>query len=223
MTDLFGIDNYRKALIEQYADYMWIARDQALMMRGMYVTVLIPNEENDVDEYSDFVDSEDNYHQIQTYIEPQFEKYIMTLSLLGQDMERDYPLEISIMSKLHLPRHSIIQIPEINSAEQPLTREWRVLSTSIKQVGKIYTRVANCTPARTYEELTTDIVEERGSGLLECLDCTVTKEEETWDIPIDVMCTGTLSVVDYIYYEPYGLVDCYNKQKIIVFQPTISD
>lgn len=223
MTDLFGVNNYRKALIEQYADYMWIARDQALMMRGMYVTVFVPNEENDIDEYSDFVSDREGYHQIQTYIEPQFEKYLMTLSLLGQDMERDYPLEISIMSKVHLPRNSIIQMPEINSAEQPVTREWRVLSTSIKQVGKIYTRIANCTPARSYEELTTDIIEEGATALFEVLDCTVTKEEETWDIPIEVMGTGTLSVTDFIYYEPYGLVECANRQKIIIFQPTISD
>lgn len=223
MTDLFGINNYRKALIEQAADYIWIARDQALMLKGMYVTVFIPKNENNIDEYSDFVDDSDDYYQIQTYIEPQFDKYVMTLSLLGQDMERDYPLEVSIMSRVHLPRNSIIQIPEINSAEQPITREWRVLSTSIKQVGKIYTRTANCTPARTYEDLTTDIVEEKCSGILEVLDCTVTKGEEVWDIPIDIMSTGTLSVVDYIFYEPYGLVECSNRHKFIIFMPKISD
>ena len=223
MTDLFGIDNYRKALIEQAADYIWIARDQALMLRGMYVTVFVPKDENSVDEYSDFIDDDTDYYQIQTYIEPQFEKYVMTLSLLGQDMERDYPLEVSIMSKVHLPRNSIIQIPEINSAGQPITREWRVLSTSIKQVGKIYTRTANCTPARTYEDLTTDIVEESCTGNLEVLDFTITPGDETWDLPIEVMSTGNLSVVDFIFYEPYGLVECTNKHKFIIFQPTISD
>ena len=89
MADLFGIDNYRKALISQAADYIWIARDQALMLRGMYVTVLIPKEENNIDEYSDYKDTKTDYVQIQTYIEPQFDKYILTLSLLGQDMERE--------------------------------------------------------------------------------------------------------------------------------------
>lgn len=223
MADLFGIDNYRKALIAQAADYIWIARDQALMLRGMYVTVLIPKEENNIDEYSDYKDTKTDYVQIQTYIEPQFDKYILTLSLLGQDMERDYPLEVSIMSRLHLPRNSIIQIPEINSAGQPITREWRVLSTSIKQVGNIYTRIANCTPARTFEEITTDIVEEYCRGTFEVIDCTVTKDDEVWDIPIDIIGVGTLKVVDFVYYEPYGLVECSNRHKFIIFQPTISD
>ena len=193
------------------------------MLRGMYVTVLIPKEENNIDEYSDYKDTKTDYVQIQTYIEPQFDKYILTLSLLGQDMERDYPLEVSIMSRLHLPRNSIIQIPEINSAGQPITREWRVLSTSIKQVGNIYTRTANCTPARTFEEITTDIVEEYCRGTFEVIDCTVTKDDEVWDIPIDIIGVGTLKVVDFVYYEPYGLVECSNRHKFIIFQPTISD
>ena len=174
-------------------------------------------------EYSDYKDTKTDYVQIQTYIEPQFDKYILTLSLLGQDMERDYPLEVSIMSRLHLPRNSIIQIPEINSAGQPITREWRVLSTSIKQVGNIYTRTANCTPARTFEEITTDIVEEYCRGTFEVIDCTVTKDDEVWDIPIDIIGVGTLKVVDFVYYEPYGLVECSNRHKFIIFQPTISD
>ena len=97
------------------------------------------------------------------------------------------------------------------------------MSTSIKQVGNIYTRTANCTPARTFEEITTDIVEEYCRGTFEVIDCTVTKDDEVWDIPIDIIGVGTLKVVDFVYYEPYGLVECSNRHKFIIFQPTISD
>ena len=102
-------------------------------------------------------------------------------------MERDYPLEVSIMSRLHLPRNSIIQIPEINSAGQPITREWRVLSTSIKQVGNIYTRTANCTPARTFEEITTDIEGVRycKEKLSDVLDPKVAEDLETIITAVD--------------------------------------
>lgn len=222
MVELYSVNNYRKALIAQAADYFWIARDEALMNRGMYVTILIPKVENNVDEYSDFMDESEDYEQIQTFIEPQFDKYLMTLSLLGQDMERDYPLEISIMSQVNIPRNSIIQMPEINSANQPITREWRVLSTEIKQVGSIYTRIAHATPARTYESIQTDISTLAVQSLFECTGCTVTKEEETWNIPLEVSTAGLFEVIDCLFYEPYGVVECSNKVKITVLRPSIN-
>ena len=222
MVELYSYNNYRKSLIAQAADYFWIARDEALMNRGMYVTILIPKVENNVDEYSDFIDDKEDYDQIQTFIEPQFEKYLMTLSLLGQDMERDYPLEISIMSQVNIPRNSIIQMPEINSANQPITREWRVLSTEIKQVGSIYTRIAHATPARSFENLTTDIASVNVVSEFECIGCTVTKDGETWDIPIEASTFGMLEVLDCVSYEPYGIVECSNASKIVVLIPSIT-
>lgn len=221
MTDLYSYNNYRKALIEQASGYYWILRDEALMNKGMQVSILIPINENNINEYNDFIDESENFKTIQTFIEPQFDKYVLTLSLLGQDMERDYPLEICIMSQIHLPRNSIIQMPEINSLGTPLVREWRVLSTEIKQQGNIYTRVAFATPVRSFEKMVTDIVEASSSFVFECDDGLITKDDDVWNIPIEINVTGNLSVLNCLVYEPYGVVECFNKQKIVVLQPTI--
>lgn len=221
MAELFSYDNYRKALVSQAADYIWILRDEALMNKGIYITIKIPDEENNINEYSDFIDEREDYHEIQTFIEPQFDKYIMTLSLLGQDMERDYPLKVNIMSQVHIPKNSIMLIPEINSEGSIITREWRVLSTEIKQVGHIYTRVANCTPARSFEKIVTDIVEPKDYSELEVLDCTVTKGEDIWDIPIETFVGYSFEALDVLVYEPYGLVVAEDTYKITAVSPII--
>ena len=216
-------NNYRGAVIAQEAEYLSALRDEALVNTGMYVTIKVPLRENNLDEYNDFVDMEDDDYEIrQTFIEPKFDKYVKTLSLLGQDMERDYPLSISILSNEHMPRNTIIVIQEINSAFEALSREWRVLSTEIKQVGHIYTRIAYAVPARSYASIESDIVEFGFAGEAKVSGYSIVHVPDE-QIIIDKVDTVLFTVDAFNTYKSYGLINATTKMKATVFKPQIID
>lgn len=154
----FSQYNLRDAFITEQADYIAAIRDEALFSNwGIKVLIKIPVnyegdlEENYVDEYSNFVNTE--WLDTTETVIPKFTEYRQNISEEGMSADGTdgiYPLEVLIPSKLHLPRNSRIIFNEYNSREEQISREWVVLGTIQKQLSgsKTYTRIANCVPAR---------------------------------------------------------------------------
>lgn len=148
----FSKFNLRDAYITDYPVYAAALRDESLFSNyGIKAIIKIPKIENNVDEYSNFVD--DDFEITTESIIPKFEQYRQNVSVEGMSAdgtEGIYPLEVLIPTKLHLPKNSRIILTEYNSKEFIIAREWVVLSTEMKQLSgsKTYTRIAYCTPSR---------------------------------------------------------------------------
>jgi hypothetical protein len=150
-TDFSRI-NLRDAYITSYPEYAAALRDESLFSNyGIKAIIKVPKIENNVDEYSNFVD--DDFEITTESVVPKFEQYRQNVSVEGMaadGTEGLYPLEVLIPTKLHLPKNSRIVLTEYSSKETIVAREWIVLSTEMKQLSgsKTYTRVAYCTPSR---------------------------------------------------------------------------
>lgn len=148
----FSRFNLRDAYITEYPEYASALRDEALFSNyGIKALIKVPKIENNVDEYSNFVD--DDFIITTESIIPKFEQYRQNVSVEGMaadGTEGLYPLEVIIPTKLHLLKNSRIVLTEYNSNEFIIAREWTVLSTEMKQLSgsKTYSRVAYCVPAR---------------------------------------------------------------------------
>lgn len=148
----FSRFNLRDAYITSYPEYAAALRDESLFSNyGIKALIKTPKIENNVDEYSNFVD--DDFDVTTELIIPKFEQYRQNVSVEGMaadGTEGLYPLEVIIPTKLHLPKNSRIVLTEYNSNEFIIAREWTVLSTEMKQLSgsKTYSRVAYCVPAR---------------------------------------------------------------------------
>lgn len=154
----FSEYNLREAYIGNQAEYIAALRDEAMFSNwGLPVLIKIPVDdlgnlnENNVDEYSNFVDI--TWLDTTEIVIPKFNDYRQNVSEEGMSadgVDAIYPLEVLIPSKLHLPRNSRIIFSEYNSKEEKIAREWVVLGTQMKQLSnsKTYTRIANCVPAR---------------------------------------------------------------------------
>lgn len=156
----FSRFNLRDAYITDYPDYAARLRDEAIFSNfGIKALIKTPKIENNVDEYSNFVD--DDFDITTECIVPKFEQYRQNVSVEGMaadGTEGLYPLEVLIPTKLHLPKNSRIVLTEYNSNEYIIAREWTVLSTEMKQLSgsKTYTRIAYCVPARQAIHRTTE-------------------------------------------------------------------
>ena len=148
----FSRVNLRDVYITEYPEYAAALRDEAIFSNyGIKALIKTPKIENNVDEYSNFVD--DDFEVTTESVVPKFEQYRQNVSVEGMaadGTEGLYPLEVLIPTKLHLPKNSRIVLTEYNSYEGMIAREWTVLSTEMKQLSgsKTYTRVAYCVPAR---------------------------------------------------------------------------
>jgi len=148
----FSAFNLRDAYITSFPEYAAALRDEAIFSNyGIKALIKTPKYENNVDEYSNFVD--DDFDITTESIVPRFEQYRQNVSAEGMSADGTeglYPLEIIIPTKLHLPKNSRIILTEYNSHEKILAREWTVLSTEMKQLSgsKTYTRIAYCVPSR---------------------------------------------------------------------------
>ena len=161
----FSAFNLREAYISRQAEYVAALRDEALFSNwGVKVLIRIPVtddfelNENNVDEYSNFVDIQ--WQDTTELVIPLFKEYRQNQSENGMTADGTdglYPLEVILPTKLHLPRNSRIIFSEYNSREEKIAREWTVLGTQMKQLSdsKTYSRVANCVPSRqtTYDSL----------------------------------------------------------------------
>lgn len=162
----FSRINLRDAYITSYPEYAAALRDEALFSNyGIKAIIKTPKIENNVDEYSNFVD--DDFDITTESVVPKFEQYRQNVSVEGMaadGTEGLYPLEVIIPTKLHLPKNSRIVLTEYNSNEYIIAREWVVLSTEMKQLSgsKTYSRVAYCTPARQTIHRTTEFEEMYG-------------------------------------------------------------
>ena len=145
--------NLRSSFQDKQVDYLASIRDEAIMsMYGVPVDIKIPKQENNLDEYINYTDrNRDDFYYQKTYIVPKFKEYRQILSQYGNTAEENYCLECTIPSALHLPRNSRVILNEYDSNEYKIAREWRVLSTTTKQLSnsKSYTRIANLVPDRT--------------------------------------------------------------------------
>lgn len=167
----FSSYNLRDAYITDNVSYIAALRDEALFSNwGIKVLVRVPAHEedineNNVDEYSNFVDIE-WIDTVETVV-PKFNDYRINVSDEGMTADGTtgvYPLEILLPSKLHLPRNSRIILSEHDAYENKIAREWVVLSTQMKQLSgsKSYSQIADCTPARrtTYDSANTSYLSE---------------------------------------------------------------
>lgn len=167
----FSSYNLRDAYITSNVDYLAALRDEALFSNwGIKVLIRVPAHEedineNNVDEYSNFVDIE-WIDTVETVV-PKFNDYRINVSDEGMTADGTtgvYPLEVLIPTKLHLPRNSRIVLSEHDAYENRIAREWVVLSTQMKQLSgsKTYTQIADCVPARkeTYDSANTSYLSE---------------------------------------------------------------
>lgn len=143
--------NLRDSFITDNASYLADLRDEVLFSNwSIRALIRIPAKENEVDEYSNFVDV--GWIETTESVVPLFKDYRDNVSIEGMTAEQSelYPLQVLIPSKLHLPKFSHIIFTEYNSREEKIAREWQVLSTQMKQLSnsKTYSRVAWCVPAR---------------------------------------------------------------------------
>lgn len=167
----FSSYNLRDAYITSDIDYLAALRDEALFTNwGIKVLIRIPAHEedineNNVDEYSNFVDIE-WIDTVETVV-PKFNDYRINVSDEGMTADGTtgvYPLEVLIPTKLHLPRNSRIILSEHDAYENKIAREWVVLSTQMKQLSgsKTYSQIADCVPARkeTFDSANTNYLSE---------------------------------------------------------------
>lgn len=167
----FSSYNLRDAYINESVELLAALRDEALFSNwGIKVLVRVPAHEedineNNVDEYSNFVDIE-WIDTVETVV-PKFNDYRINVSDEGMTADGTtgvYPLEILLPSKLYLPRNSRIILSEHDAYENKIAREWVVLSTQMKQLSgsKSYSQIADCTPARrtTYDSANTSYLSE---------------------------------------------------------------
>ena len=152
-------NNLRNSVVNPYAKYAGALRDCVIFQNyGIRVTVKIPRIENNLDIYNNFDDEDIGWDTDEIMVVPKFKEYRLILSKLGQTAEENYPLEIAIPTNYHLPRDSRIILNEKNSEQEQVAREWRVLSTTLKQIDNTYTRLAACVPARVTEIQTSELV-----------------------------------------------------------------
>ena len=113
-TDFSRI-NLRDVYITEYPEYAAALRDEALFSNyGIKALVKVPKIENNVDEYSNFVD--DDFIITTESVVPKFEQYRQNVSVEGMaadGTEGLYPLEVLIPTKLHLPKNSRIVLTEM--------------------------------------------------------------------------------------------------------------
>lgn len=150
MTQLQQDYNFRSSISGEQINYIASLRDGALFaLYGVDVEIKIPNVENNLDEYINYVD--EDFTTTNEIVAPQFNEYRQIISNLGNDAEEHYPLEIVIPTTLHLPRNSRIILDEYAAIGNKVAKEWRVLSTEMKQLSnsKTYSKIAHCTPDRT--------------------------------------------------------------------------
>lgn len=169
--------NYRSSFKDRQVDYIASLRDSAIFnLYGIQVTFKIPKVENNVDEYINYKD-EDFYLQ-KAVVVPKFKEYRQVLSQLGVTAEENYPLEIAVPSSLHVPRNSRLILNEWNAQENKVAREWKVLSSQIKQLSdsKNYTNIIQCVPARVNILVTSNV--EIGSCII------ISGDPETGDITV---------------------------------------
>lgn len=154
----FSDHNLRKSYINSQVEYLASLRDSVIFDNyGIKVLVRVPVTEfgdilsNNVDEYSNFVN--ENWIETTETVVPLFDEYRQVLSEAGMTADGTDGitcLQISIPSKLYLPRDSRIVFNEYDCNEQGISREWVVLGTVMKQLSgsKTYSRIANCVPSR---------------------------------------------------------------------------
>jgi len=151
----FSQYNLRDAYITDMAEYAAAQRDESLFSNySLQVLIRIPVIDNNVNEYSNFVNNE--WIETTESVIPLFDKYRQVLDehgLTADGTEYDsdiLALEIILPSKLYLPRDSRIILNEYDCQENKVAREWMVLGTVRKQLsnGKTYSNIANCVPAR---------------------------------------------------------------------------
>ena len=156
----FSNFNLRDSYITQQPEYHAAIRDEALFSNyGIKVLIRIPSysddafdlNENNVDEFSNFVDI--IWYDTTEVVIPLFKEYRQNVNengMAADGTDAIFPLEVIIPSKLHLPKNSRIIFTEYNSREEQISREWEVLGTQMKQLSgsKTYSRIANCVPAR---------------------------------------------------------------------------
>lgn len=156
----FSDFNLRDSYITQQPEYHAALRDEALFSNyGIKVLVRVPSysdyafdmNENNVDEFSNFVDI--IWYDTTEIVIPLFKEYRQNVNengMAADGTDAIFPLEVIIPSKLHLPKNSRIIFTEYNSREEQISREWEVLGTQMKQLSgsKTYSRIANCVPAR---------------------------------------------------------------------------
>lgn len=161
--------NLRDSYIQQQPEYHSFLRDDALFSNyGIKVLIRVPSysedvfdlNDNNVDEYSNFVDT--IWVDTTESVIPLFKEYRQNVNengMAADGTDAVFPLEVIIPTKLYLPKNSRIIFTEYNSREEQISREWEVLGTQMKQLSgsKTYSRIANCVPARqgsfTTEEL----------------------------------------------------------------------
>lgn len=229
----FSKFNLRDAYITSYPEYAAALRDEALFSNyGIKALIKVPKIENNVDEYSNFVD--DDFIITTESIIPRFEQYRQNVSVEGMSADGTeglYPLEVIIPTKLHLPKNSRIVLTEYSSREFILAREWTVLSTEMKQLSgsKTYSRVAYCVPSRQSIHRTTEFEELYGIFYFNIFDLSVADITKTQDIrsnwvfyfntyPVSIKKGVYSEIAEAIHDNTAEIQESYEDEQIIEWQ-----
>lgn len=135
---LNGLTGYQSAVRDKYVDF-----------HGILATIEIPVSEDQLDSFGDLrKDIVRTTSQIK--VVPRYNQYHDIVNLLaGADIEQELPLEIIAKNSDYIPNDSIITLPTCKPDDSGTTdEEWKVISSEIKYLEKMYTRIVKCVPNR---------------------------------------------------------------------------
>lgn len=135
---LNNLTSYQSSLRDKYVDF-----------HGVSASIEIPTSEDQLDSFGDLrKDVPRNTTSIK--VVPRYDHYYEVINLLGgADIEQDLPLEIIAKNSDYIPNDSILTLPTCKPDNTGTTNEkWKVISSEVKYLEKMYTRILRCVPYR---------------------------------------------------------------------------
>jgi hypothetical protein len=135
---LNNLTNYQSQIRDKYIDY-----------HGILATIEIPSLEDQLDSFGD-LKKDVIRSTVQIKVVPRYDAYHAVINLLGgADIEQDLPLEIIAKDSDYIPNDSILTLPLCKPDDSGQTSEkWKVISSEIKYLERMYTRLLKCVPYR---------------------------------------------------------------------------
>lgn len=137
-----------RGYLNRLTKYQGSHRDRIIEYQGILATIETPVTEDDVDEFGDIKQGARNTSQVKVI--PRYNHYYDIINLFGgANIEQDLPLEIIAKISDYIPNDSILILPTCKPDDSSTEDErWRVTSSEIKYLEKLYTRILRCVPYR---------------------------------------------------------------------------
>jgi hypothetical protein len=138
--------------LNRLTSYQSEFRDKYIDYQGILATIEIPTSEDELDSFGDI---RKDIPRITSEIKviPRYDIYHQVINLLGgADIEQDLPLELIVKDSDYIPNDSLITLPICRPNDSGTSDErWKVISSEIKYLENMYTRLVKCVPHREQE------------------------------------------------------------------------